>query len=459
MNKASAFLFIFTLLICGLTGSVAAAASSVGEGRQLNGIVDLDYAYDGNGSGIALDKNGTVWYWDGNEPAKRGPSAPGAINVTSRLLLKEDGTVWEWKEGTADIIQVPGLIKIKKIASSRAGSIALDGSGKLWAWGQSCQVAFAVKSKLKQDICMDYRVRDPLLDQPSFVIDGVVDADIHSDLAIVYTDGLIEQLYYGDNVHYGVHVYRLPGPHKAMAISEGAMFTNRGALIVLATDGSLWRGYDGGLEAIAGKSAFKSIDAGVDHPHHSLALDSNGQVWGIVEANTVVSSKLKGLTGIHEIAARPFNSGLALDAQGRVWYWGGADIDFSGKVIPLNTAPKVLPVQRELTVTWNGTTLPLTAAPVLRDNAVLIPMRELFEAFGAKVEYDNGRITATRDGRVIELTVYSKTVIVDGTKAQMSTPPIYVNGRTYVPLRFLSQSLGAAVQWNAALGDASIVLN
>lgn len=423
--------------------------------------MDIDYDHDSSGRGIALDNKGTVWYWHGNEPAKRGPSVPGAIKTTSRLLLKKDGTVWVWKEGSADVIQVPGLSGIKKIASSRAGSIALDGNGKLWAWGQSCQVALAVNSKLKNDICTDYRVKDPLLDAPAFVSDEVADADINTDLAVVHSDGLIEQFYYGENVHYGVYKYQLPDPHKVMAISTNAMLVNRGALFVLAEDGSPWMGYFGNLEPFAGKSSFNSIDGGVDHPHHALALDSKGQVWGtakLVESNKIVSSKLKGLGGIREIAARPFNSGLALDAQGRVWYWGRADIDFSGKEGSLNASPKVLPVLRELTVTWNGANLPLTAAPVLRDNALLVPMRELFEAFGAKVKYEEGRITATREGRVIQLTVHSKTLIVDGKTTQVNVPPTYVNGKTYVPLRFLSQTLGASVQWNAALGEASIIL-
>lgn len=457
MNKATTLLLLLTMLLCGIAGSVSAAASSVSDGLPLSGVVDIDYAYDGNGRGIALDKSGTIWYWNGNEPAKRGPSVPGAINVTSQLLLKADGTVWEWKEGAANVKQVPGLTAIKKIASSRTGSIALDSGGKLWAWGQSCQVALAINSELKNDICTDYRARDPLLDQPALVSGGVVDADMNTDLAIFYADGVIKQFYYGDNVHFGVYNYRLPAPYKVKAISDNAMFTNRGALFVLATDGSLWMGYNENLEKFTEKSSFKNIDAGVDSPHHSLALDTNGQVWSIVQAGKVVSSKLKGLSGILEIAARPFNSGLALDAQGRVWYWGGTEVDFSGKAAPLNAAPKVFPVQRELTVTWNGSAMHLTSAPVLRDNTVLIPMRELFEAFGAKVTYDKGSITATREGRVIQMTVYSKTVVVDGKTTEMDTPPTYVNGKTYVPLRFLSQSLGAAVQWNAALGDASII--
>ncbi|WP_141502938.1 hypothetical protein [Paenibacillus luteus] len=148
--------FIFAIsfmLLASLTNAAYASSSAANERRSLSGIVDIDFTVQANGTGIALDGNGTVWYWHDNELAKRGPSVPGAVKVTSKLLLKKDGTVWNWKEGSSVSSQVQGLSGIRKIASSSAGSIALDGSGKLWAWGQSCQVALAADSKLAQNMC------------------------------------------------------------------------------------------------------------------------------------------------------------------------------------------------------------------------------------------------------------------------------------------------------------------
>ncbi|MNK81842.1 hypothetical protein D3C87_1015990 [compost metagenome] len=162
-----------------------------------------------------------------------------------------------------------------------------------------------------------------------------------------------------------------------------------------------------------------------------------------------------------DFTAEGDETGPALDRSGTVWYWHGNEPAKRGASVPgaVKITPKLLPVQHELTVTWNGANLPLTSAPILRDGSLLVPMRELFEAFGAKVDYNNGQINASRGERTIQLTVYSKTVILDGKTAVMSTAPTYVDGKTYVPLRFLSQALGAAVEWKAAEGDVSIVLN
>ncbi|WP_138755546.1 stalk domain-containing protein [Paenibacillus sinopodophylli] len=447
------------MLFSSLAATAYAASPASNEGRTLRGIVDIAFTADGDGVGIALDENGTVWYWQGNSFAKRGPSVPGAVKVTSKLLLKKDGTVWEWSEDSSDSSQVQGLPSIRKIASSNAGSIALDESGKLWAWGQSCQVALAADSKLASTICTDNEARDPLLDKPVLIAQDIVDADINTNLAFARKNGLIEQFYYGDNIHSGTYSYRLPGNRKAASISENAMFVNRGALFVLGEDGSLWYSYYGAeLQQVASNRAFRSIDAGYGLQLHSLVVDSNGQVWNASwnAANTSSSIKLKGLSNIAKAAARSINSGLALDTSGKVWYWGGTNINYD-KDSPVNASPKILPVQHELTVTWNGINLPLASAPIMRDGSLLVPMRELFEIFGTKVAYNNGSITATRGKQVIQLTVYSKTAILDGKKVQMSTAPTYVNGKTYVPLRFLSQSLGATVEWNAAKGDVAII--
>ncbi|USB33526.1 stalk domain-containing protein [Paenibacillus sp. YPG26] len=461
MRKFLTYLTLSLMLLASSASDAYAASPAPGEGRALSGIVDIDFTAEGDGTGLALDKNGTVWYWHGNEPAKRGPSVPGAVKITPKLLLKRDGTVWEWKPGSSTSYQVQGLSSIRKISSSNAGSLALDNTGNLWAWGQSCQVAIAANSKLVQDMCSDYRARDPLLDQPILIAHDIIDADINTDLAFARKNGLIEQFYYGDNVHSGANSYRLPGNRKVVSISENAMSANRGAVFVLAGDGSLWYGFNGGnLQKIAHNSAFRSIDAGYEAQLDSLVTDSKGQVWATTSwnpDNTSSSIKLKGLSHIVKAVARSINSGLAMDKSGKVWQWGKTKLTMNFS--PLNGSPKVLPVQHELTVSWNGTNLPLTSAPVLRDGSLLVPMRELFEAFGAKVDYNNGRISATREARTIQLTVYSKAAIVNGKQTLMSTAPTYVDGKTYVPLRFLSQALGASVEWKAAQGDVSIVLN
>jgi trimeric autotransporter adhesin len=88
-------------------------------------------------------------------------------------------------------------------------------------------------------------------------------------------------------------------------------------------------------------------------------------------------------------------------------------------------------------------------APVDRVGRVYVPLRGVFEALGASVVYDNGIINATgRDGTTIRLAVGSHNATVNNTPVYMDVVPFVVGARTLVPLRFVSQSLGATVDYN-----------
>jgi hypothetical protein len=82
-------------------------------------------------------------------------------------------------------------------------------------------------------------------------------------------------------------------------------------------------------------------------------------------------------------------------------------------------------------------------------NRVRVPIRFVAEAMGAKVEWDAEarRVTITRDGTEIKLTIDDPTVLVNGTWLQIDAPPKIVQDRTMVPLRFLSEAFGAKVDW------------
>ncbi|MBE0467217.1 MAG: copper amine oxidase, partial [Candidatus Desulforudis sp.] len=86
-----------------------------------------------------------------------------------------------------------------------------------------------------------------------------------------------------------------------------------------------------------------------------------------------------------------------------------------------------------------------------RGGRTMVPLRGIFEAVGAEVVWDQQtkRVTATRDGRTVSLVVGDKTAYVNGTAYQMDVPAGIYRDRTLVPLRFVGESLGAAVHWEA----------
>ncbi|MGI5838950.1 MAG: stalk domain-containing protein [bacterium] len=101
-------------------------------------------------------------------------------------------------------------------------------------------------------------------------------------------------------------------------------------------------------------------------------------------------------------------------------------------------------------VTVGGEQLVTDVDPIIKEGRTLVPLRAIFEALGAAVDYDfaTGRITGTKDDTTIVLTLNEKTVFVNGQAGTIDVAPLAVSGRTMVPTRFIAQSLGATVDWS-----------
>jgi hypothetical protein len=104
--------------------------------------------------------------------------------------------------------------------------------------------------------------------------------------------------------------------------------------------------------------------------------------------------------------------------------------------------------QNAVTVVVNGQQMNFDQPPVEQAGRVYVPLRGIFEQLGASVVYQNGTINATGQGRNISLHIGSNQATVNGQAVIISSPPFVAGSRTLVPLRFIAQSLGAAVDWN-----------
>lgn len=99
-------------------------------------------------------------------------------------------------------------------------------------------------------------------------------------------------------------------------------------------------------------------------------------------------------------------------------------------------------------VVVNGQTIQFDQPPIERSGRVFVPLRGVFEHLGASVVYDNGVINATGNGRTVQLRIGSTQATVNGQPTTLDVAPFEVGSRTLVPIRFISQSLGANVDWN-----------
>lgn len=109
-----------------------------------------------------------------------------------------------------------------------------------------------------------------------------------------------------------------------------------------------------------------------------------------------------------------------------------------------------------VTVVVNGQPLQFDQPPVERAGRVFVPLRGVFEHLGASVVYQNGIINATGNGRNISLRIGSNQATVNGQTQTLDVAPFLVGARTLVPLRFVAQALGAAVDWNNSTSTVNI---
>jgi hypothetical protein len=105
--------------------------------------------------------------------------------------------------------------------------------------------------------------------------------------------------------------------------------------------------------------------------------------------------------------------------------------------------------QADVSVTLNGAPLTLNPGPQERAGRVFVPLRGVFEELGASVVYENGTINAQGRNHAVSLHIGSTQATVDGQPQTLDVAPFIIGASTYVPLRFVSQALGANVNYDA----------
>ncbi len=105
-----------------------------------------------------------------------------------------------------------------------------------------------------------------------------------------------------------------------------------------------------------------------------------------------------------------------------------------------------------ISVTLNGETLTFDVRPQLIDNRTMVPLRKIFEAMGAVVDWndDTQTVTATKGNERVIATINSKNVYINGEAKTLDVPPMVIDDRTLVPVRFVAEAFGANVEWNEA---------
>lgn len=99
----------------------------------------------------------------------------------------------------------------------------------------------------------------------------------------------------------------------------------------------------------------------------------------------------------------------------------------------------------------NDSALAMDVPPVEQNGRTLVPLRAIFEAIKAKINWDakTQTVTATKGETTIKLTIGSATAYKNGAPIKLDVAAKSIKGRTMVPVRFVAEALGLKVNWDA----------
>jgi hypothetical protein len=114
-------------------------------------------------------------------------------------------------------------------------------------------------------------------------------------------------------------------------------------------------------------------------------------------------------------------------------------------------------------ITSDGETITLDSPPVIVEGRTLVPIRAVIEKFGGSISWEGGerKVTIFLGNKTIEMWIDKPQARVNGVMTLIDpnnskvTPKI-INGRTMLPVRFVSEQLGAKVDWDGTLKKITI---
>lgn len=113
--------------------------------------------------------------------------------------------------------------------------------------------------------------------------------------------------------------------------------------------------------------------------------------------------------------------------------------------------------ENDIMVTLDGQEIAFDVPPQIINERTLVPMRAIFEALGAEVQW-NGEtqtVTAANNNTTVQMTIGSVAMYVGATEVILDTPPQIVDERTLVPVRAVAESFDCDVDWD---GDSRTVI-
>jgi len=117
-----------------------------------------------------------------------------------------------------------------------------------------------------------------------------------------------------------------------------------------------------------------------------------------------------------------------------------------------NNSDKIILTIGKKEATVFGEKITNDVAPVVKNDRTMLPIRFIAEALGAKVGWNANEqiVTVTKDSTIIVITIGSDKALVNNKQVILDSVAYIENDRTYLPIRFVTENIGADVKWNDA---------
>jgi hypothetical protein len=135
------------------------------------------------------------------------------------------------------------------------------------------------------------------------------------------------------------------------------------------------------------------------------------------------------------------------------------DVVIANCVTPANSGANISFKVSSNIYTVNGVNKVMDAAPYIKGDRTYVPMRYMAETLGAEVVWDQTAqtVTLTKGDTVVVFTIGSTTYTVNGESAVADVAPEITSDRTMLPARYAAEALGAVVGWDAA--TQTVIIN
>ena len=115
----------------------------------------------------------------------------------------------------------------------------------------------------------------------------------------------------------------------------------------------------------------------------------------------------------------------------------------------------------DISVEINGTHLEMSQSHKIIENSTLVPLRDISDALDIAIDWNEDAKTISVYGQdtTYLLEIDNRTVLSENGTSTLNTAPRIIENKTFVPLRFIAESMGADVVWNDTSKTVSITTN